>query len=263
MNFRSFDELNRCIVANLHKIPNDVDLIVGIPRSGLLVANILALHLNLPVADFEGFLEGRMLSTGRTRRYRNHVSKIANCNRVLLVDDSVNSGKTLAITRQKIETSGISQEILYLAAYVTPDARDKVDIYFDICPWPRMFGWNIMHHAGLNDACLDIDGVLCRDPSSYENDDGEKYLKFLETAEPMFLPKNEVGYLVTCRLEKYRLLTEKWLERNGIKYKQMFMMNLPNKAARLASASHGAFKAGVYCQTNAKLIIERNYKQAL
>ncbi len=31
---------------------------------------------------------------------------------------------------------------------------------------PRIFEWNVLHHPGiLKDACLDIDGVLCHDPS--------------------------------------------------------------------------------------------------
>ena len=45
-----------------------------------------------------------------------------------------------------------------------------------------------MHHSFLNDSCLDIDGVLCRDPSPEENDDGPRYEKFLTETNPLVIP---------------------------------------------------------------------------
>lgn len=51
---------------------------------------------------------------------------------------------------------------------------------------------------------MDIDGVLCADPTPEENDDGEKYRHFLLNTPPLFIPKVTIGTLVTSRLEKYR-----------------------------------------------------------
>ena len=48
MNYRSFADMNNDLVRNLARFPHDVDLIVGIPRSGMLPANLLALYLNKP-----------------------------------------------------------------------------------------------------------------------------------------------------------------------------------------------------------------------
>ena len=48
---------------------------------------------------------------------------------------------------------------------------------------------------------MDIDGVLCADPTPEENDDGEKYRHFLLNAPPLFIPKVTIGTLVTSRLE--------------------------------------------------------------
>jgi hypoxanthine phosphoribosyltransferase len=62
MQYRSFEDLHRTIVRNLHKVPSDLDLIIGIPRSGLTVANILTLHL--PVTDVNRFLDGKTISSG-------------------------------------------------------------------------------------------------------------------------------------------------------------------------------------------------------
>ena len=60
---------------------------------------------------------------------------------------------------------------------------------------------------------MDFDGVLCRDPTEEENDDGDKYRYFIANVEPIFKPSVEIGWIVTSRLEKYRDLTENWLKK--------------------------------------------------
>ena len=67
MNYRSIAQLSDQLVAWSRELPPDLDLVVGLPRSGLLAANILALYRNLPVADLDGFLAGRTLGAGTTR----------------------------------------------------------------------------------------------------------------------------------------------------------------------------------------------------
>ena len=46
MNYRNIDDLNHCILQHLSILPRDFDLIVGVPRSGMFPANLLALYLN-------------------------------------------------------------------------------------------------------------------------------------------------------------------------------------------------------------------------
>ena len=62
INYRSIKDLNDTIKGSLSRVPKDICLIVGIPRSGLLAANLLALHLNLPLADIERLKEGKIIS---------------------------------------------------------------------------------------------------------------------------------------------------------------------------------------------------------
>ena len=38
MNYRTISDLNQVILKRLHIIPRDIDLIVGIPRSGMFPA---------------------------------------------------------------------------------------------------------------------------------------------------------------------------------------------------------------------------------
>jgi hypothetical protein len=47
---------------SLCRLPRNLEVIVGAPRSGMLVANLLALHLNLPMTDIEGLLGSRLIT---------------------------------------------------------------------------------------------------------------------------------------------------------------------------------------------------------
>jgi len=259
VNYRSISTLNKQIINWLPKLPQDLELIVGIPRSGMLAANILALHMNLPFTDIDGFLEGRVLATGPRFNRKQLLSDTIN---VLVIDDSLLSGTEMAGVKEKISMAKIPHKIYYAAVYVKPGNEHMVDYFCEILPTPRCFEWNVMHHSILQRCCVDVDGVICRDPDKDENDDGIRYRQFLSSVEPLIIPTWEIGWLVTCRLEKYRTLTEEWLHKHGIKYNELIMMDFPDKATRVASGSHGSFKAKVYESTRAKLFIESSLKQA-
>lgn len=110
------------------------------------------------------------------------------------------------------------QVVLYGAVYILRHKAKEIDLWHEVLASPRVFEWNIMHHTFLANSCVDIDGVLCRDPVPEENDDGEKYRRFLEDVEPLVIPSQTTGWLVTCRLEKYREIVEKWFQKHGFKY---------------------------------------------
>ena len=259
MNFRSVQDLNEAVVRGLHRIPGDVDLIVGIPRSGMLAANLIALHLNLPLTDLDGFLEGRIMPSGTRGRLRENGTGW----HALVVDDSVLSGATMRAVRCRIEDAAPRGQVTCAAVYVAPDARSGVDLSFEEIVGPRVFEWNLMHGGMIGRSCVDIDGVLCVDPTEQQNDDGPRYRRFLAEARPLMLPTVPVGRLVTCRLEKYRSLTEQWLDRHGVQHGGLVMMNLPDKAARLAAGSHARFKADAYRRVDALLFVESSERQAV
>ena len=259
MNYRSVADLNADIKRWISKLPEDLDLIVGIPRSGLLVANLLALHLNLPLTDFEGLCKGRILHIGR--RY-DKILDLSQRNKVLVVDDSLHSGAQMEQVKAKIRLADLQHQIYYAAVYITPHGYNKVDFWYEIIDTPRVFEWNVMHHGLLTNSCVDIDGVLCRDPTPEENDDGEKYRHFLANVNSLIRPSVEIGWLVTCRLEKYRDLTVEWLGKHNIKYRNLVMIDLPDKETRLSLGNHALFKAEVYESTGASLFIESSHNQA-
>jgi len=263
VNYRSVADLNEAIKRWIPQLPEDLDIIVGIPRSGLLAANFLALYLNLPLTDVEGLCKGRILAAGR-RLDEKRIPDFSNKDlRVLVVDDSVHSGSQMEKVKSRLKDTKLSYQIYYAAVYASPRGHQYVDYWYEIVDMPRCFEWNIMHHSILTNSCVDIDGVLCRDPTPEENDDGERYREFLANVKPLVVPTKPIGWLVTCRLEKYRELTEMWLRKHGIQYKSLIMMDLPDKATRLALGNHAKFKAEIYKSVKASLFIESSYKQAI
>ncbi|MGE0451429.1 MAG: phosphoribosyltransferase [Vicinamibacterales bacterium] len=264
MEFKTLTDLRAAIVKGSATLPRDIDLVVGVPRSGLLAANLLALHRNLPLTDVDGLLAGRLLAGGQRERFnrRGEVDSAADWRRILVLDDSLASGTAMRAVREQLAGFPLADRLVYGAVYVTPGRESLVDYAFESCRGPRFFEWNFMHHSILAMSCVDIDGVLCVDPTADQNDDGPRYRDFLTNALPFHVPSAQIATLVTCRLERYRPETEAWLADHGVKYGQLVMLDLPSKAERLKRRIHASFKAEVYRRTHARLFIESNGAQA-
>jgi len=266
MNYRSVGDLSQLISHSMHKIPRDAEIIVGIPRSGMLTASIIALKANLPLTDLYSFLRNDELRRGKTRSYKlSHLVHPQDARKILLVDDSVSTGSSLAEAKGRLkEFIAAGGEVVTLAAYAERRSGDLVDIHFDLVGHPRMFEWNVMHHPRLIDACMDIDGVLCVDPTEEENDDGPRYLEFINNARPLIIPTIKVKRLVTSRLEKYRQPTEAWLARHGVQYGSLHMVDLPSAGERRRLKIHHKFKANVYASDiESTLFVESEPGQAI
>lgn len=262
MQYRSVADLNDTIVSNLHKLPSDIDAVVGVPRSGLLAAQFLCLALNVPLADVDGFLEGRVLATGKTRKTRKEVVKPKDMRTVVVIDDSVNSGKSMRAVREQFAKLETNTKLIFCAVYGVEKKHNSVDVVLDRVALPRLFQWNIMHHASLQNCCVDIDGVLCLDPTQEQNDDGPAYEDFLKNAVPMHVPSVSIGALVTSRLEKYRDQTVQWMAENNIKYDELHMLDLPTQQERIRLNAYGSYKAKIYKESDAVLFIESDYIHA-
>ena len=60
MYYKSVADLNRTVLKHINLIPSDTDLIVGIPRSGMLPAVIMSQVLHLPYTDMHSFVAGQI-----------------------------------------------------------------------------------------------------------------------------------------------------------------------------------------------------------
>lgn len=261
INFVTSDMLNKLLIQNLSRIPHDVDVIVGVPRSGLLVANMLACYLNKPLTDVAGVIAGKLFDVGNSTKTAAYVRDFSNVKKLLVVEDSVASGASINQVKQRLAL--VNVEKIYLAAIVEPRAVNAVDLFFAVVPQPRMFEWNYMHHNFLRYCCVDFDGVLCQDPTPEQNDDGERYRQFILNAAPKLLPSRPIGLIVTARLKKYVEETKFWLRKHNVQYGGLMMLNLESAEQRRALGLHANFKAQVYGSLkDAALFIESDWAQA-
>ena len=262
LNYKTYHNMMMDIKANVHKIPKDIDCVVGIPRSGLIPAYMVGLLLNKNVCSLDEFIAG----TNNKNIITERVKLTSKVRKILVIDDSINTGRAQSIARQRIKTIDLDKryQILYGAVYYVPGAQDKVDIAFTELASPRMFQWNYLNHSFLNNSCFDIDGLLCEDPTFEQNDDGEKYINFLLNAKPLYIPNHKIFALVTSRLEKYRPQTELWLKKNNVEYGHLIMLNLPSAEERRRMNVHAKFKAAVYTQLqNTVLFYESEQRQSI
>ena len=260
MNYKTYADLSTDIRRNVNKLSKgQYDLVVGLPRSGMVPAYMIALFLNVNCTDLQSFTENRPIKRGITRRLRKDITFPHDAKKVLIVDDSILTGESLYQDIQTIPEN-LRHKLVTLAIYSNGaeaiKSRDDVDIYFEHLVMPCVYEWNIFHHGVVANACLDIDGVLCVDPEPHVDDDGEKYKEFLENAEPLMLPTKKVHALVTSRLEKYRPETEKWLEKYGVEYDNLIMLDLPNLEEKVRLNASGKHKADYFRKSSSQFFVE-------
>jgi uncharacterized HAD superfamily protein len=259
--FLSFSDLRVKVAEGLDKIPLGIDMVVGVPRSGMIPAYMIALFRNISVLDLPSFLANQMPENG-FRSLGNERKRALRANWILLVDDSIASGRAMKEAVQKIRATGFLGRITTCVVVSEPSRRLDVDIHFCEMPQPRLFEWNAFHHDLVERACFDLDGVLCVDPTEDVNDDGPRYREFIKNARPRFRPTRMIGDIVSARLEKYRELTEKWLSQHQIAYRRLHLIDLPTAEDRLRLRAHCPHKAKIYLDTGASLFFESNSSQA-
>ena len=261
--YKSYSDLSRDINANVHKFNHqNFDLIVGIPRSGMVPSYMVSLLLNVHCIDLPAFIRNEKLSKGITRDIQSNIIYAHEAKSVLLIDDSVLSGKSMLCALQKIPNS-FEGDVLTATVYSSDNEHENVDIILTKVEPPRVFEWNIYHHPVVNNSCFDIDGVLCYDPTNEQNDDGEQYIDFLLNAKPRFIPTETIDVLVTNRLEKYREQTETWLNNNNVKFNKLIMLDLSSKDDRLAQKDYYYHKANFYKNSSCNLFVESDIDQAI
>ncbi|GMG83177.1 phosphoribosyltransferase family protein [Paralimibaculum aggregatum] len=229
----------------------------------MLPATMIALLMDRPLLDLESFLAGRLPGQGTTRPLGRRIADLATVRRVLLVDDSVTSGQSIAAAKARVAAARPDLEPLVLAVIASPPARAFVDIHFDVCPMPRIFEWNLFNSWVCAEGCFDLDGIFCRDPSGAENDDGPRYRAFLRDVAPLRRPGQPLRRIVTARLGTYRAETEAWLARHGIAYERLDMLEDTTAEERREGRMHAPFKARIYASDPVtRLFVESDPEQA-
>jgi uncharacterized HAD superfamily protein/adenine/guanine phosphoribosyltransferase-like PRPP-binding protein len=254
MQYRSYGDLARAVSLNLHKIPRDVDLVVGIPRSGLLAGSLIALSKNIPIIDLDGFLKQRTLDRGDSGDQLTPAFSPSNAKHVLVIDDSIYRGDSMALAREALRDPVSGQQLTYCAVYAHPRSHHLIDLHFESLESPGCQEWNFLHRDKAAAFCLEMDGVLCEAPSESCVASLEDYRNFCSSARPLFHPTYRVGWIVTARPESLRKETEAWLEEQGIQYEGLRMLPPPAASRGNAFRDLVTFKAGVYARTRRSLL---------
>lgn len=268
MKFVTLAELTGTIRNNIHKVPHDVDFVIGIPRSGVIAASIVSEFLNTPLIDIDSFIFGAKPTGGRRSRF--HVESGSDKPRVLVIDDTIFHGRSMRSARQKLEPFLNQYEFIYMVVYLEGPCND-VNVWLeDLRRFTENFKsfviyeWNIFHHIPkFMEVCLyDIDGVLCVNPPDERT--GQEYIDYIRNATPLFTPTVMVGELVSYRLSKYDTITRDWLRKNHIGYGGLTMFPAQSWEQRNESGiSPAQFKADIYSKrTWAKLFVESSDRQA-
>lgn len=199
-------------------LPNNITRVAGIARSGLQPATTIAMMLHVPMIivrhHHNDWIEA---SNGWRLDKLNGESGMT-----LFVDDTTMTGNSITKTRKIAET--IPGEKLHAAIYVNPLSLHKPDLWVRELSWPHLLEWNLFNSVVSDSMAVDFDGVLCHDCSREDDDDGERYIKFIENAIPKYLArKKPLKLIVTARLEKYRPQTLAWMERWGVRADKLVM----------------------------------------
>lgn len=263
MNYQSYEDMADVIRRNLWKIPADVDLIVGVPRSGMIAALMIAELLNKPCGLILNTEQMLTMSGGVRESYNTMEIPV----KILVIEDVVNTGYSINKIKAALAGHHKDWEFIYAAIYVEgKDAKSLVDIYLqdnyipDDPDW--FYEWNILHHSKSDRCMWDIDGLLCKNPP--DDHDTADYEQYIRNPLPMVIPTYPVGGFVTYRLEKYRDLTEAWLQRNHIRYKQLIMFAAQDRETRNNYMPPAIYKARMYMNhPEYILFIESDADQAL
>lgn len=269
MNYRSVRQLSSLVARNLSKIPEGIEAIVGIPRSGMLVADLLGLHLSLPIVSLGTVCAGGRIEVGKRLHYSAEDTSnfLQQPRKLLVVDDSCGTGGALKSAKRLLSDlqQVVKHEYSYLVAYTNDAGKRWTDIWLEQIEKPRAFEWNWVSNAFLRTACIDIDGVLCRDPTKKECDEesgGVQYRKFLLGVPLLRRLRQPLGTLVTSRLERWRPETEQWLAKQKIAYTRLVMM--PFKTVRERKAyGHARYKANQLKKHKGCVFVESAWKQAV
>lgn len=248
----------------LPKLPTELCGVAGCPRSGMLAATQLALLFHLPLYTMSREGPELLKCGGRGQLYgwgRELTGQL------LVVEDSTYSGGGLAGARRRCAEAGV--DALCVAVYHRPQARHQPDLWARELEIPHLFEWHCFNSGHMSGetlhpelqrgSVLDMDGIVCADPTVPDSDEGG-YSTFLRTAAPLWTPRiRPCRAILTARLERHRPETEAWLQRHGARYDELVMMNVPTHRHR---GDVAAWKARELARLEPSLYFESSERQA-
>lgn len=252
MNFVTYAELVNDCKALARRLPRLFG-VVGVARSGMIPASIIAQEQHCQLADLETFINGRFYEPGSRLR------ESPESDLILVVDDSCFASQTMDRVKRRIETvkHRWGQKIECAVVYVTTESADRVRHWAHVVDAPRLFEWNWLAHPRLERTLFDMDGILCQDPPPGRAESAD----VLGALAPIYLPRVPFRGIVTCRLQTWRQVTGHWLDR--YKLKPMTVTMFPGEKPKDREGKHASWKAEQYvADESAELFVESCPTQA-
>jgi hypoxanthine phosphoribosyltransferase len=195
-------------------------MIIGVARSGLIPATQLACLLHLPLMSVS-VSDAVPLNLGTGVRGLEMDCKCIT--RALLVDDSCVSGNTLNNVKAKLARHLHGVEIATMAVYCDSQAMTKIDLPLVHAPMPHFFEWNWSNSFLIPRMAVDLDGLLCPDPSEKVAANPQEYIEWMKNVKPNQFRFNRrpVPAIVTMRPEDTRDITIEWLNKHRIYYDEL------------------------------------------
>jgi orotate phosphoribosyltransferase len=231
--------------------------ICGIPRSGTIIAAMLAEFRHVHLVEFADLQRGE---SPWQQPHRRRIPAQPADGKVLVVDDTCWTGRTMRDCRQQLAGRNVD----FAALYWGDDGRRCLDqAGRRLSVYQHTFEWNMLRDCLSREMLFDLDGVIAEDWG--RPDVGPewlpKYERFLRDARPLYLPCYKILGIVTARLQKYRPQTQAWLARHGVRAKTVTMAPFDNVHAR-EQYGHARYKADVYARSEARLFVESSDVQA-
>ena len=237
-------------------LPPDVDLAVGIVRSGMLVAPRIATWRHLPMRGVSQ--QAGVTNPGHGGRMvgRDHVEP----RHVLLIDDTAATGREMARCLPLVRAAYPRAKVTTAVVYAHPIAAGAVDLFLRSYPGPHFLEWN-WANAGHGERCgLDFDGILCRDFTSEECRSVDAYREAMLAIPPLYLPRRApVPFVATARHESFRAETQAWLDRHEVNVQRLVMRawgrpddhaHDPHQVARWKSEFYAASTARLFAESD-------------
>jgi len=258
--FVTIDDLQRQTRTLVGRLPPTITDVVGIARSGLIPATILACLIHRPLWSLS---TTGLNDLGTTYRLQTAAAPPAK-RHALLLDDTAFKGGAMRRFPAILREHWPDAQILRAVVYSTPAAKRFVDLSAAELPPPHYLEWH-WSNSPLAHACWDFDGLLCEDCLPEDDDDGPRYEQFLATARPRYYARHTtLPLVVTARLDRprYRELTQNWLRRHGIRCDRLVMGPWGSLQERAAPLAVERFKSAHYRQSKLRLFIESDARQA-
>jgi hypothetical protein len=224
---------------------------------------MLGMLLHLPV-DVFGQSTGQLYEVGNGWRLTGRTS---GGGPVLVIDDTVMTGNSFKDITPKIKAK--YPDALFASVYCNPYSRRKPDFWSRDLSWPHLLEWNMFNSVVTPQMATDFDGILCHDCRLDQDDDGSRYVDFLQNVKPLYLTRRvPIPLVVTARLEKYRPQTLAWLSKHGVSVGELVMA--PWKTLRERNRHDmGEFKAEHFIKfmkkrhvVNPPIFVESDGRQA-